>query len=197
MKKIMSLLLLVFGASFATPTYYNNTGNKSVEAVGPKGFSILVMDVLLQPLDTAYSRPFDLLNVPVNYRDTGVGDATVLYDQAMGNSILSCYDVSDSAAVTDSTDISFNIQLSQYAGDNANPNGTGESGGKSDAWANASSVNINATSDAQTVNESAVQLVATTTPLDRFIRWRIFNNNTTIKDRSRCRIYWARKAINR
>lgn len=198
MKKLLALFLFCLGASaFAAPVYYNNTAPKGTEVVPNKAISYLVLDVLLQPLDTAYSRPFDIINVPINYRDTGIGDANVVYDMALGTTILSCYDVNDSAGVTDSTDVSYLIQLSQYAGDNSNPTGTGEAGGKSDTWASSGATTVDAASANSAINEAAAQAVSATSQLDRYLRWKVYNNNTTIKDRTRCRVYWTRKDVRR
>lgn len=199
MKKLILFALLAIGAAFAAPTFYNRTGataDKKTEVVTTEEFALLVFDALIPQGDTVYSRPVDMIHVPVNYRDTGIGDAVLLYDQSMGTTVLSCYDAVDDLTATDSTDISATIQLSQYAGDNMDPNGTGEQGGKSDAWASASPYTINAASDAQAVNESP-QAVAFTSPLDRFVRWKFVNNNVTAKDKSRCRLYWTHKRVKR
>lgn len=195
MKKLMILLLLTLGAAFAVPTYYQRTDAREVEVVQGRAFSILLADVLLQPADTAYSRPIDLLKLPIVYRDTGVGDAALVPDLGAGNGMLSCFDVSDSAAVTDSVDVSAQLYVSQYAGDNANPNGTGDRGGKSDVWATlGSAYQPDAASDAQTLVETTAAITLTSN-LDRFVKLRLINDNTTIKDRVRCRFYWVKKDV--
>ena len=197
MKNLMFLILIAIGSAFAAPTYYNSTNNKSVESVPGEAFSILLFDALLQPADTAYSRPIDLLKLPITYRDTGIGDAALLPDLGAGTGMLSCHDASDSAAVTDSVDVTAQLYVSQYAGDNSNPNGTGESGGKSDAWATlGSAYSLDAASDTQTLVEGTAAITLTSN-LDRFVRLRIINDNATIKDRSRCRFFWVKKAVKR
>lgn len=197
MKKLMFFLLLTLGTVFAVPTYYSRTDARDVEVVNGRSFSILLADVLLQPADTAYSRPIDLLKLPISYRDTGVGDAALLPDLGAGNGMLSCFDVSDSAAVTDSVDVSAQLYVSQYAGDNANPNGTGDLGGKSDVWATLGSAYApDAASDTQTLVETTAAITLTSN-LDRFVKLRLINDNATIKDRVRCRFYWVKKEVQR
>lgn len=194
MKNLMILILLALGAALAAPTYYNGTGNKTVETVETDYFSLLMVDVLLQPADTAYSRPFNMIKVPGNYRDTGIGDANVLPDYLAGNMVASCYDVSDSAAVTDSVDVTIQPYISEYAGDNSDPNKTGELGGKSDVWATSgSAISLDAASDTQTLVEGSVSIGHAS----HYYRVRLINDNTTIKDRSRCRVYWIKKGVKR
>ncbi len=193
------LLLILLAAGFAqAATFYNRTENRDVEVVTTKSFSLMVFDVLLLPGDTVHSRPFDLLRVPVNYRDTGTGDAVVLPDLTMGSAILSCYDQRDSAGVTDSADVIAQFYVSQYAGDNANPYKTGESGGKSDVWAAGNSISFDNASDAQAVSEGTTNITLAS-QLDRFARWRIINRNTgaTGKDQTRCRLFWVKKEVAR
>ena len=195
MKNLMFLILLALGSAFAAPTYYQRTDSRDVEVVTGRSFAILLADVLLQPGDTAYSRPIDLLRLPIVYRDTGTGDAALLPDLGAGNGMLSCFDVSDSAAVTDSVDVSGQLYVSQYAGDNSNPNGTGDRGGKSDVWATLGSAYApDAASDTQTLVE-ATAAITLTSNLDRFVKLRLINDNATIKDRTRCRFYWVKKEV--
>lgn len=179
----------------AAVTFYQGTGTRDPLAIPGDGFALLVMDVQIGPGDTALSRPIDLLKLPINYRDTGTGDAALVPDLGAGNGILSCYDISDSAAVTDSTDITGQIYVSQYAGDNTNPYQTGESGGKNDTWATlGSAYSIDAESASSAVNE-ATAAITLGSQLDRFVRVRFINNNGNAKDKSRCRFYWTKKQM--
>jgi len=199
MKNLILFILIALGVASAqsVTTYYNGTGSKTVEGVTTRSFSILLIDVLLQPNDTVYSRPIDLLRLPIVYRDTGIGDAVILPDLGVGNGMLSCFDANDSAAITDSVDVSAQLYVSQYAGDNGNPNATGESGGKSDVWGTlGSAYQPDAASDTQTLVESAAAILVTGN-LDRFVRLRLINDNATIKDRTRCRFYWVKKDVQR
>ena len=189
----VAALLALASASFSAPTYYTGTGSRGVEVAPKDGFSLLLIDALLQPGDTAYSRPIDIINLPIAYRDTGTGDAALVPDLGEGNGILSCYDISDSAAVTDSTDITGQLYVSQYAGDNNDPNRSGENGGKNDVWATlGSAYSIDAASASSAINEANAAITLGSS-LDRFVRVRLINNNATIKDRSRCRFYWVKK----
>jgi hypothetical protein len=195
MKTLIGLLALGFGVALATPTYFNRTSERAPEVVQTESFSVLMLDALLNPGDTAYSRPVDLLRVPINYRDTGVGDAALLPDYTMGEGMLTCYDAADSAVVTDSVDVTGQVYKAQYAGDNADPQKSGESGGKSDAWATlGSAYAIDAASASSAILE-ATAAITLASNLDRFVRFRLINNNTTAKDKSRCRFYWVKKAL--
>jgi len=187
MKNLILFILIALGVASAqsVTTYYNGTGSKTVEGVTTRSFS------------TVYSRPIDLLRLPIVYRDTGIGDAVILPDLGVGNGMLSCFDANDSAAITDSVDVSAQLYVSQYAGDNGNPNATGESGGKSDVWGTlGSAYQPDAASDTQTLVESAAAILVTGN-LDRFVRLRLINDNATIKDRTRCRFYWVKKDVQR
>jgi hypothetical protein len=197
MKKILSLLLFVVAYASATVTYFSNTTQRVPLAVDKESFSILLLDVTIGPGDTAFSRPVDLINIPVNYRDTGTGDATVLPDLSAGNGMLSCYDASDSAAVTDSVDVTGQLYVSQYAGDNNDPQKSGESGGKSDTWATLGSAYSIDDASASSAILEANAAITPTSQLDRFVRFRLINDNGNAKDVSRCRFYWVKKRVTR
>ena len=192
MKKLTLLLLALISLPFATATWYQRTDQKSVLSVEGPSFALLLADVQLDTMDTVYSRPIDLNKIPINYRDTGTGDAALLPDYGMGNGLLSCYDVSDSAAVNDTVNVVAQLYKSQYAGDNADP-----ASFKSDAWATlGSAYTIDDASAAGAIVE-ATAAITLASELDRFVRVRLINAQTVIKDRSRCRFYWVHKNFRR
>jgi hypothetical protein len=195
MKKLILFALLAFGAAFATPTYYDGTGSKTVETLSGSGYAVLAIDVLLGPGDTAYSRPFDVIRTPIMFRDTGLSSQSLLYDYGQGATLLTCYDQRDSAGVVDSVNVSFIIQISRFAGDNSDPNGTGESGNKSDTWSVPSAITANGASDASAFVDAALQGVFVTTQGQRYVRYKVYNNKTTPQNASRCRIYWYRRPM--
>lgn len=200
MKKLLALFLLCLGASaFATPTYYSQTGptSKAVVSLPSGGFSFLALDVQLSPGDTAYSRPFDVINSPIVYRDTGVGDGTIVYDYTLGTTLLTCYDARDSSGVVDSVNASYVTQISRFAGDNSNPNATGDGGNKSDTWTLPSATTANGASDANAFVDAAIQGVFVTLQSQRFVRFKVYNSKSTAQNVSRCRVYWNRRPMQR
>lgn len=194
MKKLF--LLLAFGLGLLGPgslfaaTWYNSTAPGKVVVLEKQNFSVLLADVLLNPSDTVYTRAIDLFNIPYNYRDTGTGDAALVPDFTLGRVMLSCYDAADSAAVTDSVDVTGQLYKSQYAGDNADP-----SSGFSDAWATlGSALSIDDVSASSAILE-ATAAVTLASELDRFVRARLINDNGAAKDKSRCRLYLVNKLV--
>lgn len=198
MRNLKTLLIALIGmVSFAQAavTFYSGTGTREPLAIDKNYFGILLMDVQIGPQDTAFSRPVDVTRMPISFRDTGTGDAALLYDLNAGHAIMSCYDVRDSAAVTDSTDISGQFYVSHYAGNNNDPYQLGDTGGKNDPWATLGpAYSINAASAASAINE-ANALVVMSGQLDRYIRFAMVNNNATAKDITRCRLYWTKKTM--
>lgn len=191
MKNLIALILLAIGL-VSSETWYQRTDPGPVIVVEKEQFSILLADVLLDTADTVYTRAVDLFNVPYTYRDTGQGDAVVLPDFTLGRVMLSCYDVSDSAAVTDSVDVTGQLYKSQYAGDNANP-----ASAKSDTWATlGSALSLDDASAASAIVE-ATAAVTLASELDRFVRMRIINDHAVLKDKPRCRAYLVNKKVRR
>lgn len=190
---LFALIGLVVTAQAAS-TFYSGTGTRDPLVLPGDPFALLVMDVKLEPGDTMYSRPIDIMKLPINYRDTGTGDAALLPDLGQGNAIVSCYDIYDTTG-TDSVDVTGQFYVSQYAGDNGNPYQLGERGGKNDAWATlGSAYSLDAASAASAIVE-ATAAVTLGSPLDRFIRVRLINDNDdgTTKDEARCRVFWTKK----
>lgn len=193
MKKLI-LSLLLFAGLVQAATWYNETapGRQKTIVLEKENFSVLLADVLLNPSDTVYTRPIDLINIPITYRDTGTGDADLVPDLTLGSVMLSCYDVSDSAAVTDSVDVTGQLYVSQYAGDNADPGSA-----FSDAWATlGSALSIDDASASSAILEASAT-VTLGSRLDRFVRARIINDHAVAKDRSRCRLYLVGKKVRR
>jgi hypothetical protein len=173
-------------------TFHNRTDAGKVIVLEKEQFSVVLADVTLNPSDTVYTRVIDLLNIPYTYRDTGTGDAVVLPDFTLGRVMLSCYDASDLADVTDSVDVTAQLYKSQYAGDNADPTSA-----KSDAWATlGSALSIDDASASSAILE-ATAAVTLASELDRFVRARIINDHAVAKDVSRCRLYLVNKAVRR
>lgn len=197
MKKLIIALLTLSALAFAgTPasSQWHNSTNKQRSALQPKdeNFHLLLADVTLNPSDTGWSLPIDLWNIPINYRDTGTGDAALLPDYTLGNGMLSCYDVSDSSGVTDSVDVTAQIYKSQYAADGIDPTSP-----KSDAWATlGSAYSIDDASAASAILE-ATAAITLASHLDRYIRVRFINDHAVAKDVSRCRFYVAAKKVRR
>lgn len=200
MKNLKTFLIALMGVvafAHATVTYYSGTATRDPLVLNGDPFAVLVLDVKMGPGDTAFSRPIDILKLPVNYRDTGTGDAALVPDLGQGNGILTCYDVSDSAAVTDSVDVTGQLYVSQYAGDNSNPYQLGDTGGKNDAWATLGSAYSIDDASASSAILEATAAVTLGSQLDRFVRLRLINDNATAKDISRCRFYWTKKQFRR
>lgn len=201
MKTLKAFLIALVGLvafAQAASVFYSGTSTREPLVVNGEPFAILVMDVKLEPGDTMYSRPIDIMKLPINYRDTGTGDAALVPDLGQGNAIVSCYDIYDTTG-TDSVDVTGQFYVSQYAGDNSNPYASGQNGGKNDAWATlGSAYSLDAASAASAIVE-ATAAVTLGSPLDRFIRVRLINDNDdgTSKDESRCRVYWTKKEYKR
>lgn len=198
LKTFLIALVALVASTQAASSFYSNTGTRDPLVVKGDPFAILVMDVKLEPGDTMYSRPIDLINMPINYRDTGTGDAALVPDLGQGNAIVSCYDIYDTTG-TDSVDVTGQFYVSQYAGNNNDPYQLGERGGKNDAWATlGSAYSLDAASASSAIVE-ATAAVTLSSQLDRFVRVRLINDNDdgTTKDEARCRVYWTKKTINR
>ena len=185
MKKVLTLVFAMVALSSAA-TWYNNTQTGKVKVVEGPPFSLLLADVLLDTAEVVYSQPIDLINIPIAYRDSANAQVA---DFSQGNVLVSCFDAVDSAAVTDSVDVSVQLQVAQYAGDNANP-----SSFKSDAWASlGSAIALDAASAASAIVEGTAA-VTLASELDRFVRVQITNDHAVLKDKPRCRVYWSKKA---
>jgi hypothetical protein len=196
--KNLIIAILTFSAlaiaGIPSASQYHYSTHKDRAALQPKdeNFHILLVDVTLNPSDTGWSKPIDLYHVPINYRDTGTGDAALLPDYTLGNGMLSCYDVSDSSGVTDSVDVTAQIYKSQYAGDGIDPLSP-----KSDAWATlGSAYSVDDASAASAIVE-ATAAITLASHLDRYIRVRLINDHAVAKDVSRCRFYVAAKKVRR
>jgi hypothetical protein len=190
---LLALVALV-GFAQAASSFYSNTGTRDPLVLSGPPFAVLVMDVKLEPGDTMYSRPIDIMKLPINYRDTGTGDAALVPDLGAGNAIVSCYDIYDTTG-TDSVDVTGQFYVSQYAGNNSDPYQSGERGGKNDAWATlGSAYSLDAASASSAIVE-ATAAVTLGSQLDRFVRVRLINDNDdgTSKDEARCRVYWTAK----
>ena len=200
MKNFLAAILALASFSLASlaiaPTYYQNTDKKSPPIVAKNdGASILLIDVLLDTSDVVYSRPIDLMNIPVISKDTGATWASNVMVWEAGSAMVSCYDNSDSAAVTDSVIVTGQMQKSQYAGDNIDPNGVGDRGAKSDVWASLGSAYTLADASAAGALVEATATVTLTSHMDRYIRMKLTNATTAIKNRARCKVYWNRKPV--
>ena len=192
MKKILSLISLFLVPSVMAVTFYNGTSPltipKSVEQVP---FAFMPIDVKLNTGDTTYSQVFDLFKIPLVALDSSGILIRVDTTLAAGSTVVGCYDVSDSAALTDSVIVTTTIQASQYAADNVNPNLP-----FSAAWDSVGVVTLAKASDAN----AAVTGTARPTLLKRehrFIRFRLINLSATsgapLKNVPRCRVYWERR----
>lgn len=104
---------------------------------------------------------------------------------------MSCYDVTDSAAVTDSVIVSLTTQQSLVASDGLNPLRAG-----STAWDSVNNVTITKASDVNLVVNTVLRPPLKTID-HRFIRWRLVNNGAIAKNIPRCRITYTRKGFAR
>jgi len=202
MKKLSLLLLILVSLPFAfgnQRVWYQRTDQRATKVLQGPEFAELLADVKLDTMDTVYSRVLDLVHIPINYHDTGTGDAALTPDYGMGNGLLSCFDISDSAAVNDSVLVVGQLYKSQYAGDNQMLDGVGlgDQNGKSDVWATlGSAYTLTDVSNTQTIVEGTAA-VTLASELDRFVRLRLINNTVAIKNRPRCRFYWVHKNFRR
>lgn len=194
MKKFLSLLALFLVPAAMAVTFYNGTSPTSIPKVADSGpFEYMVADVKLNTADTTYSQVFDNYKVPLISYDS-LGQKQVL-DTAIGfgSTVVGCYDVSDSAALTDSVIVTTTLQASRYAADGVNPNLP-----FSAAWDSVGVVTLAAASDenAQVTSVSRPVLVKRE---HRYFRWRLINisaaSGAPLKNVSRCRVYWQRRTI--
>jgi hypothetical protein len=202
MKNIIALFafLLVGGAYASSPSlWYNGTypgyPNSTVRSADAPPFSYHVADVKLIPGDTAYSQVYDTYKVPLLVLDS-LGQKAV-FDTLLGfgSVVVSCYDISDSAALVDSVIVTTTLQASLYAADGVNPNLS-----NSAAWDSVGVVTLAKPSDAN------AQVTGTLRPSlvkreHRFFRWRLANLSATsgapLKNVSRCRVDWMRRQMSR
>lgn len=197
MKKLFSILAL-FGVVLAfgqppVPVQSKQTEPIRIEPFDADGFGYAekIFDFVLTnagtATDTVIGNVFDIRKLALgrHYR----GDTAIVMDSLLGQMTASCYDLSDSAAVTDSVAFVINLQGSDFASNNSNPNTA-----HSDAWYTIRSHTMLGTSvnSAQVTADTLKVLVPVTTHSPQFIRLYGSNLSTVAQNDMRCRVFLHR-----
>lgn len=198
MKNLFFVLTFLASAILAsTPAdtaWKYNTKPKSIPVVLENApFNILAADVILAPGDTTYSQVFDTYKLPLVYIDS-LGQVQKIDTTVNRPSVVvSCYDISDSAALVDSVIVTVTAQQSRFAADGVNPNLP-----FSAAWDSVTAVTLAAASDANAL-VNGVGRPALKTREHRYTRFRFANLSATsgspLKNKPRCRAYYNWKPM--
>lgn len=143
--------------------------------------------------DTIIGPIYDIRNLAlVRHYDADAASISAFVDSLLGQAVVSCYDVSDSAAVTDSVNFRFTIQGSDYASDNSDPRTP-----YSDAWYTLRQRTITdvSASSAQVTQDTIKVYTLPTVHNAQFIRVYGENLSTAAQNDSRCRIWLNRFKI--
>lgn len=140
--------------------------------------------------DTIIGNVFDIRKLGlVRHYDMDSIAIQVRMDSLIGQITASCYDVTDSAAVTDSVNTRFTIQGSDYASNNSDPNTPA-----SDAWYTIRQLSVNdvSASSAQVTVDTFKVNLPVSTHSTQFIRVYGENLSTAAQNDSRCRLFLYR-----
>lgn len=197
--KLFALILLVAVVSFGA-TYNQGTGSRigKPTVITTPWVAEFVVDISLDSIDSAYSRAYDVAQLPIqiltssttkenlnadslNY-DTTTSTATQVLD--FGDVMFSCVDITNGTG-TDSTIMAFQTQVSEYAYDGIDPFLP-----NSDTWTALHNDTISNTAAAM---RETTRAFTPSSEAIRFVRWKIKNLSHDAVDATRCRIYWTRK----
>lgn len=197
--KTMIAFLLVFGAlAFGQNPVPPDTKKSTPIRIEPFdadgiGFAEKIYDFNLTNTgttgDTVIGNVFDIRKLALvrHYR----GDTTnvVVMDSLLGQATISCYDLSDSAAVTDSVNFQMILQGSDFASNNSDP-GTP----MSDAWYTIRSFTLTDVSanSAQVTTDTLKIKLPLLTHSPQFIRVHGANLSGAAQNDMRCRVFLYR-----
>lgn len=140
--------------------------------------------------DTVIGNVYDIRKLAlVRHYDADAATLTSVVDSLIGRVTASCYDISDSSAVTDSVNTRFTIQGADFASNNSDPNTP-----HSDAWYTIQQFTLNdvSASSAQVTVDSLQIKLPHLTHATQFIRVYGENLSTAAQNDSRCRVYLYR-----
>lgn len=197
MKNLMSILFvlglsLAFGQNPVPPDTKKSTPIRiePFDADG-LGFAEKIYDFNLTNAgttsDTVIGNVFDIRKLALvrHYRgDTAA--AVVAMDSLLGQITISCYDLADSAAVTDSVNFKMTLQGSDFAANNSDP-GTPQS----DAWYTIRSLTMTDVSanSAQVTTDTLKVKLPLLVHSPQFIRVYGENLSTAAQNDMRCRVF--------
>lgn len=213
MKKLIIASILVFlvTAGFSQ-TYRQGTDYEkgSPKVLTTEWISEFILDVSLDTTAVAYSRAYDISQLPVvalesstateywirnwnadstNYDTAAVTTTTTMtLNLELGDLMYSCYDENDSSGAVDSVKVEVLTQVSEYGAKGNSPFDS-----KSDAWATLHTDTVVDSSQAG-ANVETTRDFTLSTEAAKFVRWKVTNYSTAAADNSaRCRLYWERK----
>jgi hypothetical protein len=200
MKKTISLLTLL-GAVLAfgqnpVPVQSKEPLPIMIEPFDPDGmgFAVKIFDFNVgddgTSTDSIYGNVFDIRKLAlVRHHDDDAATAVGTMDSLLGQIAISCYDVEDSAAVTDSVAFVMTLQGSDFAANNSNP-----ATPASDAWYTIRSHTQLGTSasSAQVTADTLKVLLPLATHSPQFVRVFGYNESTLAQNDMRCRVFMHR-----
>ena len=140
--------------------------------------------------DTVISDIYDIRKLAlVRHYDNDDANVVAMVDSLLGQITASCYDIRDSAAVTDSVNTRFTVQGSDYASNNSDPLTPA-----SDSWYTIRQFSVNDVSanSAQVTTDTLKVRLPVTTHSTQFIRVYGENLSTAAQNDARCRLFLYR-----